>query len=795
MGNYFTIAWRNLKQNASYTTINIGGLSLGIACALLIYTVVSHQLQFDNFHPDRDRIYRTVSIYTTDVTEYQSGVPQPLGKAFTHEFDFAEKAAMVNTYQDALISLPDRAGIKFEEAAGVAYAQPAFFDIFHFPLWKGDKNTVISSPNTAVITRNLAQKYFGTEDAIGKVIRYDNRTNFTITGILENIPSNTDRKQEIYLSYASMREKSAWLSSDSSWGSVRSSMNFFVRLKPGITAAQVNKAYPLLIKKYMDEEDVKTCTFVLQPLSDIHFNTTYDGYTDRKYLWALSLIGILLIVTACVNFINLATAQALKRAREVGVRKVLGSTRVQLFRQFMTETALICCFAALLAYGLAQLSMPLMNRLFGLRMSLSMLQHPSLLLFMVLLLIVVIFCSGFYPAIVLTRFQPVAALKGKLTQKHIGGFPLRRVLVIAQFGISQMLIIGSLVIMSQMRYNTTADMGFHKNGIVMVPLPPTDKDKQHTLRTRIQQLSGVNNISLCVQAPASSSNNYTGIRLNGEAKNRNWSVNMKEVDQQYATVFGLHFIAGGNFLSNDTLSGIILNENAVKKLGFTNAREAIGQVAILNGDIYTAPVTGVVKDFNNHSLRSTMEPVALVVSPKNYRNCAINLNMASAHNTLAAIDKIWSETFPNHLYKYEFLDDRLAKFYELDTIMLRFVQIFSLIAIFIGCLGLYGLIAFMAAQKNKEIGVRKVLGAHLADILWMFGRELAVLLCIAFVIAVPVAWWVMNRYLQEFSYRISIGPGIFVTAMLCSVGIAVFTAGYRSFKAAVLSPLKSLKAE
>lgn len=793
IGNYFTTSWRNLKLQKSYAFINILGLSLGIACAILIYTVVANQFSFDNFHHNPDRIFRTVSTYHYETTEYQPGVPQPLGKAFRNEFDFAEKAAMVATFGDALIALPgDREMKKFEEPEGVAYAEPAFFDIFNFPLVQGDKKTALSAPNTALVTQSVAKKYFGTENAIGKVIRYDNKTNFTITGILKDIPHNTDRGQEIYLSYSNFKEKSPWLASDSSWGAVSSSVNFFLLLKPGATKAQVENAYPGLIKKYIDESDAEATRFILQPLNDIHFNTDFDGYASKMYLWALSMIGIFLIITACVNFVNLATAQALNRAKEIGVRKVMGSRRSQLFWQFIAETTIITLFAVVSGYGIARLALPFINTLTNLPVSINPIQKPELILFMLLLLVVVVFLAGSYPAIVLTRFQPILALKGRMSQKHIGGFSLRRVLVVAQFCISQMLIIAAIVIMGQMHYSKTADIGFDKESVVMLPLPVTTAEKQKLLQTRLSQINGVKHISLCYQAPASVSNNFTTIRYQNESKAKSWDLNIKDADTQYLSTFGLQLVAGTNFHSNDSLTGFIINETTVKKLGLTPAT-AVGKMLTVNGDNFTAPVTGVVKDFNNQSFRGSIDPVCLMVDKKRYRNCAIKVNKANISNVLAASEKIWTETFPDYLYKYQFLDERLARFYKLDTIMLRLVQGFAFIAIFIGCLGLYGLVAFMAVQRNKEIGVRKVLGAHLGNILWLFGKELSWLLALAFIIAVPVAWWMMNKYLQEFSYRIKIGPEIFALAMLSSITVAILTAGYRAVKTALTSPVKSLR--
>jgi len=505
--NYIKIGWRNLQRNKAYAFINVFGLSLGIACSIVIFTLVSYHLSFDTFHKNKDRVYRIVTEWHDDEVGRSQAVPSPLGKAFQNEFTFAEKTARVIEYNNALIAVPGGKEIKkFKEESGIVYAEPDFFEILDFPLVKGNKQTFLSSPNSAAITEKLARKYFGNDEAMGKTIRVNNHTDFLITGILKDLPPNTDREQEIYVSYSNLKEQSKWIASDSSWGGVYSGCQCFTLLKPGVTKAQVENGMKQLVTKNYTGRDLKVWQFKLQPLADIHFNPDFDGYADKKYLWALFFIGLFLIITACVNFINLATAQALNRSKEVGIRKVLGSLPSQLFWQFIAETALITVFAIVLAFGFAELCLPLINGLFKTEMSLHLFSNAPLLIFLLLTAVTVTFLSGSYPGLVLARFQPVLALKSKLSQKHIGGFSLRRVLVVTQFAISQMLIIGTIVIASQMHYSKTSDLGFNKDAIIMLPVPIQDKVKMNTLRTRLAGIAGVEKISLCYAAPASQSN-------------------------------------------------------------------------------------------------------------------------------------------------------------------------------------------------------------------------------------------------------------------------------------------------
>ncbi len=791
--NYFKIAWRNLKRNQSYALINVLGLSLGMACGTLIFTLVKYHLSFDDFHPAKDRIYRIVTEFHEDGVDYSPGVPAPLGKAFRNDYAFTEKTARVAGFGSSLISIPSsRDNKKFKEENGVAFAEPEFFDIFNFPLKTGDKRSMLTELNTAVITQNISDKYFPKENPIGKIIRLNNKIDFKITGILQNIPTNTDRKQEIYLSYSSLKQRSEWMASDSSWGSIGSGMQCFIKLKPHVLPTDVAKVFPAFKKKYLGK-DALVDFFNLQPLADIHFNTDYDGDVNKKYLWALALVGLFLITTACVNFINLATAQALKRAKEVGVRKVLGSLRGQLFWQFIAETALITVFALFISWCLAQLSIPYINQLFKTELSVNIFKDVPLTIFLLLLSVLIVFLSGSYPGLILSNFKPVAALKGKLTQKDAGGFPLRRVLVIVQFAISQILIIGTIVISTQMRYALNADLGFKKDGIVLLNLPDSSRTKMNTLKTRLLAVAGAEKLSFCFEPPASNSNNETDIKYENRPVKEVWQVNTKDADDQYIPTFGLKLVAGRNIFPSDTTREYLVNEATVRKLRLKSPQEIIGKIIEVNDK--KAQVVGVLKDFNNLTFRSAISPI--VISPKypQYNYAAVRINLNNIKPALTAFEKVWKETYPEYVYSAVFVDEKIAKFYELDNTFLRLVQGFAGIAILIGCLGLYGLVSFMAAQKTKEIGVRKVLGASLQNILWLFGKEFSRLLLIAFVIAAPLAWLAMHHWLQEFVYRISIGPWIFLVAILSTFVIAGITVGFKSVKAALANPVESLRSE
>ena len=791
--NFVKLGWRNLWKSRSYTLINMLGLSSGIACVILIYTLITYQLSFDRFHHAPDRVYRVVTEFHQQSIEYQRGVPQPLGAAFEHDYAYAEAAARVCGYNNALITLPNEKEVrKFEETDGVAYTDPSFFDIFNFPLVGGNRGPVLTEPNTALITQKLARKYFGTEDAIGKTIRYNNQQNYRITGILKDLPDNTDRREEIYLSYVNLKDQDAYLASDSSWGNVRSSMQFFIRLKPGIPPALVQNQFPALQKKY-DPDNAATTVFRLQPLADIHFNGDFNGPVNLNYLWALGLIGVFLVITACVNFVNLATARALNRAKEVGMRKVMGSLRSQLFWQFIFETALLVLSSFLIAAGTAILVLPALNHLLETRMTLDLFLKPGTLAFLLLLLTIVVFLAGSYPGLVLSRFRPIVALKGKLTQRNVGGFPLRRLLVVTQFAISQLLIIGMIVISGQIRYTRTTDLGFIKDGIILLPLPQNDILKMNTLASRLEAIPGIEKVSLCSTAPASGSNSQETFTYDNRPKEEPWEINIKFGDANYVPTYQIHLVAGRNFFAADTIPELLVNQTFVKTLNLRDPDQIIGKKLTIGRS--QVQIVGVVRDFHNYSLHKSIDPVVIERSADKYRTCAVRVNGANMHSALASFEKIWSETYPDYVYSYYFLDERIERFYKQDNITYRLVEIFSGIAILISCLGLYGLVSFMALQKTKEIGVRKVLGAGVNNILWLFGKEFSRLLLVAFLIAAPLGAWAMQRWLEGFEYRIPLSWQIFALAVASTFLIAILTVAWRSARAALANPVTSLRSE
>ncbi|WP_338869332.1 ABC transporter permease [Spirosoma sp. SC4-14] len=792
--NYVKIAFRNLQRNKGYTLINVAGLALSMACSILIFTLVSHHLSFDNFHSNSNRIYRVVTEMHRDNIGYASSVPSPLGKHFRNDYTFAEKIARIISVDDQLITLKTEGDLKkIKEEAGVAFTEPEFFDIFNYPLLEGDKKSALLEPNTAIVTERIAKKYFGDKNAVGKSFWLNNQIPFRITGILKDLPANTDRKNEIFVSYPTLKAFDRWLADDiDGWGGVRDGVECYVLLRPDVAVAQVEDVLSAYVKKYRPTSK-NVHHYKLQPLIDVHFDARYGGAMEKKNLWVLSIIGLFLLITACVNFINLATAQALKRSKEVGVRKVLGGVRGQLFWQFIAETALISFFGIAVALLLTYLTLPVVNDFFSTQIVINPFQNDRLALFVAGLAVVITFLAGSYPGLILAGFQPVVALKGKLSQQNIGGFNTRRTLIVVQFAISQVLVIGMLVIMSQMQYTKQASLGFDKDAIVMVPMGDDSTHvKMNTLKNEFLRIKGVKKVSLCYTPPASNSSWGNLVKINNEETNFRTSI--KSADDQYLSTFGLELAAGKNLFPSDSVREFLVNEAFLRKLNL-KPNEAIGKIIAANGGNMVAPIVGVVKDFHDASFHQEISPILFASYRNDYSEYAIKLNMAQAKTTLAAIEKAWLEQHPDQLFEYQFLDESIARFYATEERILKLVEFFSLIAIFIGCLGLYGLVSFMAAQKTKEIGIRKVLGSSLTQILWIFGKEFSRLVIIAFLLAAPVAWWTMNQWLQGFQFHIEIGLGVFVIAISGTLLVAAMTVAYQAIKAAMLNPIRSLRAE
>ncbi|MFT2010831.1 ABC transporter permease [Pontibacter sp. 13R65] len=796
---YFLTALRSLLRNQSYTFLNILGLALGITCSILIFLVVKFELSYDNFHENRTQTYR-IGIHTNeDGTEgVQASMPVPITDILRQNNPGISLITQVFGEEDGQISVPAQGNLParhYRELSPIGFVEPEFFRMFSFDTGNGSFVERLREPNTMVLTQSLADKYFPNEEAVGQILRLNNKLTLQVVGVIPDLPKNTSFPFCLFISYITVKDFSHY--DITKWGTVVSHQNLYVMLPanadPVAMEAKINK----VIVPHVPEKHNDLKSFFLQPLSDLHHNPDLFNYADRvvpmEVIWAMGLIGILLIVAACINFINLATAQAIKRSKEVGMRKVLGCSFGQIMLQFLGETFLITLTATLISIVLTELSLPFLNQLLVLQITFSFLSDPLLLLFFAVLTILVTLVSGLYPAFLLAKFQPIAALKSRMGTQQVAGLSLRRALVVLQFTICQVLIICTLVVSEQMNYFRNKPLGFNKDAIVLLRLQMGNADKLMAYKAELTNKPFIKGVSFTLTPPASYITAETGFRFNGSAENMPFRSHTKYADEHYFELFGISFVAGRNFVKSDTIREFVINETMRRKLNFKDPDEALGSKLSLSGK--EGPIVGVVRDFHQSSLHSTIEPAIITSHRDSYFNMAAKIDMSQPEVAIRHLEKVWSKAYPDDVFNYEFYDETFARFYQEETRQQALFKVFSFIAILIGCLGLYGLISFMSAQRTKEIGVRKVLGASVFDIAFLFSKEFVKLVLLAFLIAAPIAYYLMHKWLEDFTYRIEINYGAFLVAGITTLLVALITMSSKAIQAAMADPVQSLKAE
>ncbi|MGN6531902.1 MAG: ABC transporter permease [Ginsengibacter sp.] len=799
--NYFKIAFRNLIRHKAFSVINISGLAIGIASCLLLFTVVKYELSYDKFQPNYHEIYHVV---TQDKFEggltYNPGVPVPALEALRADFPQITTGSLFASYGSQVTVMNTNAAAsdkKFIEATGFFFADPQFFQVFHYD-WLAGSPSVLEVPDNTVLTQKLAEKYFGDwKNAVGRFLKLDNKITVKVAGILKNPPANTDFPLGIVTSYKTAKANAETYTYSDNWNTLSSNFEVFMLLPKNISEANINKQLLNFSKKnYVVRNSVKTS--FLQPLSDIHFDKRFpnfgDHITSKSTLWTLLLIGLFIIVMACINFINLSTAQAVGRSKEIGIRKVLGSYRWQLFAQIIGETALIVIFSILLAVLVSTLCLPFIKHIASIQEPLGFFNLQTIT-FLVGLGAAVTLLAGTYPALILSGFRPVLALKNKITSATVGGISIRRGLVITQFAISQILIIATIVAITQMSFIKNADLGFNQQAVILFNAngDSTMHSRQQPFKQKLLQLPGVVGVSFNSDVPSSDNGWFTNFAFDHRPDEK-FQLGLKFADEDYFKTFGLQFLAGKPYDKSDTIKDVVINETLVKQLGLKDPQDAIGKEIRLGGSRWNT-IVGVVKDFKTSSLRDAIKPILLAERKEYYGVTAIKLNSSNIPKTKSAIESAWNQYFPEYAFTTAFMEENIKQFYQQEDQLELLYKIFAGIAIFISCLGLYGLVSFMAIQKTKEIGVRKVLGASIKNIIYLFSKEFTILILIGSVIAIPVAYFMMNQWLQNFTFRIKMSVGIFLIAILISIIIAWIAVGYKSIKAAVANPVKSLRSE
>ena len=805
--NYFKIAWRNIIRHKAYSAINIAGLAIGIADSLLIFVVVTFELSYDRFQKNYDRICRAVTFtnHGDGSSDENPGIPHPGYDAIKSDFPQFEKVVAVAASSGTLFTVlgtnPNNdvsKSEKFIEESNIIFTQPDYFDVFN-TTWLAGQSSVLTDAGNAVISESLATKYFGDwKKAMGQYLKLENSVTVRVAGIVADNPPNSDFPIKFFGSYETYKKYPDIFGYSPEWGSLSSNHEVYVVLPKNTTPANFSRQLKTFSDKYYKNEGPNNRQQILQPLSIMHFDQRYgtlgDHISSKSILWTLSLIALLIIVMASINFINLSTAQAAGRSKEIGIRKVLGSQRKQLVAQSMGETFLIVAISIGLSILIAIAAMPFLSNVASIPAHTPLLTRQTIG-FLLAGLIGISVLAGLYPALLVSGFKPALALKNKITSASIGGISLRRVLVVTQFAISQVLIIGTIVAVGQMNHVRNADLGFNKEAVMVLPSISLPEALARINPLKQQLLQNPNIISVSFASDeATSDNNWASNFAFDNKKDEDYPVFHKYGDEDYVKTYGLKLIAGRNYEASDTMRELLINETLTKKLGLKDPALAVGKNIRVGGGKWL-PVVGVVKDFKTNSLKDDVKPLTIAPRKDFYYTIALKLRTGNLPATTAAVEKLWKQTYPEYAYRSHFVDDTIEQFYRQETQLTLLYKIFAGIAIFISCLGLYGLVSFMAVQKTKEVGVRKVLGASVGNIVLLFSKEFTLLITIAFVIAVPVAWYFMSSWLQNFQERIQIGIGIFVLAILSSLIIAWATVGYRAVRAALANPVKSLRSE
>jgi predicted permease len=815
--SYFTIAIRTLLKNKLFSGINILGLSIGISASLVIYLLVTYHFSFDRFEKDNDRIYRVVSNFSFSGEIYHnSGVTDPMTEAVRKEVPGLEAIVPFRTWsQDVKVSVP-QAGkpqpVIFKKQKDFVFADSAYFNMVGYTWLYGSPKTSFAKPYNTVLTESYARLYFPStqlSEAIGREIILNDTIRATITGIVKNINKHTDFKFQAFMAYTTLENSSLKPHNWQSWSSTNGAQQLFLKLAEGNSAAKVEKQIAAIYKKNEKKEpgDNSKTWHTLQSLNDVHFNANFGVYNaptaHKPTLYGLLAVAAFLLILGCINFINLTTAYAAQRAKEIGIRKTMGSSKNQLVFQFLNETFLLTLTATVLSLLLT----PLLLKVFagfipdGLHFSIA--DQPEIIPFLLCLVLVVSILAGFYPALFLSRFKPVLVLKNQAysnTGKTRNTW-LRKSLTVSQFAIAQVFIMGAILVGKQITYSLNKDLGFKKDAIIYMNTNYYDTVKSHklVLADKLRAIPEIRMISFST-SPPSSYNTWSGTMKYMDGKKEvEADVQQKFGDSNYARLYNLKMIAGNNNDHSDTVKTFVINETYSRLLGFQNPQEAIGkQIEWDNSKKST--IAGVVADFHQKSLHEPIKPL-IIGSWFGVENC-VNIALqpqqpgsSSWKNTLSKIEKAWKEVYPDEDFEYTFFDQELAKFYESEQNISSLLKWATGLAIFISCLGLLGLVIYTTTQRTKEIGVRKVLGASVANIVGLISKEFILLVMLAFVIASPVAWLGMNKWLENFAFRTNISWWIFLSGGMIMILIALITLGFQTIKVAMANPVKSLRTE
>ncbi len=813
--NYFKIALRNFKQHKLFTFINVIGLSIGISTALVIYLIVNYDLTFDKFHKDSDRIYRVVTNFSfAGEAGYNGGVTGPLPDAVKNEVTgLTQSAPLFTSNFNVLIKEGNEAPRRFKNEGGIVFTDGRYFDIFEYKWLMGSPKNSLNGPNQVVLTSLQAKKYFphlSYGEMLGKQVIYEDTIKTTVTGVVQEFTENSDLTFKAFVSRETMKTVKDLKQELEGWGGTTSNSQFFVKLAPGKTTATIEKQMNALLKKNHPpkaEDKGSTQDFHLQPLKDLHFDERYYAFdnpvSSKKTLYGLIAIAAFILILGCINFINLTTAQGSQRAKEIGIRKTMGGTRRQLIAMFLSETFLVTLFAVIISVCLCPLALKLFSDFIAKGVNFNISAQPGLIVFLLLLTVVVSFLSGFYPAMVLSGYKPALVIKnqafnGKSKTRNAW---LRKSLTVTQFIIAQFFIMATVLVSKQIYFALHKDLGFKKDaiGYVGTPWKVKSKELKQVFFNKIKVLPQVELTSIGGDVPSSNGWSSSTVTYADGKKEIKTELQTKSGDENYIKVYHIKLLTGRNVMLSDSATSIIINSNYAHILGFKNVSDALGK-SVSFGEKEKRQIVGVIADFHQGSLHAPIKPLAIF--PQKWGMGTIHIALKPEtpgggewKKAIASIEASWKELFPGEDFEFHFFDENIAKFYDKEQHFSTLLTWATGLSIFISCLGLLGLAMYTTNLRTKEIGVRKVLGASVTQIVTLLSSELILLIVLAFVIVTPIAWYAMNQWMQGFAERTNISWWIFALSAAGMLVAAVFTSSFQTIKAAVTNPVKSLRSE
>ncbi|MEM6840681.1 MAG: ABC transporter permease [Bacteroidota bacterium] len=782
--NYLKVAFRNLINNRIYSLINIGGLSVGVATFLLILLWVADELSYDRYHTNADNVYRSiVEWHVGDQEVAYPTTPAPFADFAQDNIPEIENTTRYNLISQSLFTYED---VPYQEESG-AYADPATLEMFSFEFQEGDPTTALDEPNSVILSQTLADKYFGSESALGKTLRLNNQHELAVTGVYEDMPKNSHLRFSYLLPFELFLQHHNI--GDDNWNDYNHYT--YLQLQEGISAEVISDKIMASFRKRFPES---TDNIYLQPLTEIHLYSNFDldasGKGDIRYVYIFSAVAIFILLIACINFTNLATARSIKRAKEIGLRKSIGAIKRQLVGQFLGEALLYTVIAIAIAVLLAELVLPVYNDLAQKQISLQLLDVRLIGALLIITLITSL-AAGLYPALFISSFSPTKALKGTFKAGSKGVF-LRKGLVVLQFTLSIILIVGTLVIDDQINFIQNKKLGYNKEHVLVVPMSGEIYEVVNTFKTALESNPNILNITSASQNLTNIGSSTSGADWAGKAEDQTILLNQLSVDLDFIETFQIEMAEGRAFSRERSAdsTAFILNEEAVKQMGVENP---VGMAFSAHG--VEGTVIGVAEDFNFQSVHQAIAPLVLFVSPDWRSNLYIKIDHQNIAEATAEVESVWQEINPAYPFEYQFLDESFNTLYQNEVRTGDLFNYFAFIAIFISCLGLFGLAAYTAELRTKEVGVRKVLGASVSSILLLFSRDYIKLVVIAFLIATPLAYYLMHQWLADFAYRTNISLLVFVLAIAFALLITLLTVGYQSVKAATANPVDSLRSE